>query len=69
MVPEGTHTTPLEHRELVELRVERFLRETCRPVPAPLRRPPGRPRALNAASLASGRADPLVRLLASATKG
>ena len=27
MVPQGTHTAPLEHRDLVELRVERFLRE------------------------------------------
>jgi pimeloyl-ACP methyl ester carboxylesterase len=27
LVPLGTHTTPLEYRELVELRVERFLRE------------------------------------------
>jgi pimeloyl-ACP methyl ester carboxylesterase len=27
MVPQGTHAAPLEHRELVELRVERFLRE------------------------------------------
>jgi pimeloyl-ACP methyl ester carboxylesterase len=27
LVPQGTHVTPLEHRDLVELRVERFLRE------------------------------------------
>ncbi|HSP78816.1 MAG TPA: alpha/beta hydrolase [Myxococcaceae bacterium] len=27
MVPQGTHVAPLEQRELVELRVERFLRE------------------------------------------
>jgi pimeloyl-ACP methyl ester carboxylesterase len=27
MVPQGTHVAPLEHEELVELRVERFLRE------------------------------------------
>jgi hypothetical protein len=27
MVPQGTHVAPLEHRDLVELRVERFLRE------------------------------------------
>jgi pimeloyl-ACP methyl ester carboxylesterase len=27
LVPLGTHTTPLEYRELVELRVERFLRD------------------------------------------
>ncbi|HYO67799.1 MAG TPA: alpha/beta hydrolase, partial [Archangium sp.] len=41
MVPQGTHAAPLEHRDLVELRVERFLREhlTGSP-PAPL--PPHR---------------------------
>ncbi len=27
LVPQGTHTAPLEHQELVELRVERFLRD------------------------------------------
>ncbi len=27
MVPQGTHVVPLEHRDLVELRIERFLRE------------------------------------------
>ncbi len=27
LVPLGTHTAPLEYRELVELRVERFLRD------------------------------------------
>jgi pimeloyl-ACP methyl ester carboxylesterase len=27
LVPLGTHTTPLEYKELVELRVERFLRD------------------------------------------
>jgi pimeloyl-ACP methyl ester carboxylesterase len=27
LVPQGTHVTPLEHRDLVELRVERFLRD------------------------------------------
>jgi hypothetical protein len=27
MVPLGTHTAPLEYKELVELRIERFLRD------------------------------------------
>jgi pimeloyl-ACP methyl ester carboxylesterase len=27
MVPQGSHTAPLEHPELVELRVERFFRD------------------------------------------
>ncbi|HZI03151.1 MAG TPA: alpha/beta hydrolase, partial [Archangium sp.] len=37
MVPQGTHAAPLEHRDLVELRVERFLREHLTgSAPAPL---------------------------------
>lgn len=38
MVPQGTHAAPLEHKELVELRVERFLREH---LPASPPAPPG----------------------------
>jgi pimeloyl-ACP methyl ester carboxylesterase len=38
MVPQGSHTAPLESPQLVELRVERFLRERLRlPVPPPSR--------------------------------
>jgi hypothetical protein len=42
MVPLGTHTTPLEYKELVELRVERFLRDRLGiPLSAPPRLLPG----------------------------
>ena len=50
IVPEGTHTAPLEYQELVELRVERFLRDRlgirspAEPSPAPrLGKRPGGP--------------------------
>jgi pimeloyl-ACP methyl ester carboxylesterase len=35
LLPRGSHTAPLEHRDLVELRVERFLRERLGLSPAP----------------------------------
>ena len=68
MVPQGTHVVPLEHRDLVELRVERFLREHLPASPPAPTREEGLGARGAATPTARQASEPVVVPLSSATK-